>query len=97
MKQKRKTELCLQLREVIAIQTQRSWTTWCPMCCQRAPMIAADDAALAAGRSAREIYGLVEAERLHFREDENGLLYICFASLQSLFAKQGESEKENIW
>jgi hypothetical protein len=97
MKQKRKTELCLQLREVIAIQTQRSWTTWCPMCRQRARMIAADDAALAAGRSAREIYSLVEAERLHFREDENGLLYICFASLQRLFAKQVESGKENIW
>lgn len=53
-------------------------------------MIPANDAALATGRMALEIYRLVEAGRLHFREDENGLLYICFESLQSLVGKKGE-------
>ena len=94
MIQKRKTELRMQLREVVAIRTQRDWTTWCAACRQRARMIAADDAALAMRISAREIYAHVEAGRLHFREDENGLLYICFASLQRLFAKHDESKKE---
>jgi hypothetical protein len=48
-------------------------------------MILADDAALAAKQRAREIYRLVEAGRLHFREDEDGLLCVCVDSLQMLF------------
>jgi len=58
-------------------------------------MIPADDAALAAKQSAREIYRLVEAGLLHYREDENGLLYVCFASLQRLAGKaDGQANQE---
>jgi len=58
-------------------------------------MIPADNAALAAKQSAREIYRLVEAGLLHYREDENGLLYICFASLQRLAGdKDGQTYRE---
>ena len=53
-------------------------------------MILADDAALATGHGAREIYRDVEAGRLHFREDQNGLLYICLESRQKLFGSKQE-------
>ena len=89
-KQRRKTEISLQLNEVVAIRSQRVWTSSCPQCRKRVRMIPADDAALATGHGAREIYSLVEAGRLHFREDETGLLYICFESLQRLVGENSE-------
>ena len=95
MKQKRKTEINLQLSEVVAIRTQKVWLTWCPACRKRVRMISSDDAALAARYGAREIYRLVESGQLHFREDENGLLYICFESLQRLVGNERAIECEN--
>ena len=89
-KRTRRTEISLQLNEVITIRAQRAWLTLCPACRKLVRMIAAEDAALAANYDAREIYRLVEAGRLHFREDENGLLYICLESLQRLVGKNGE-------
>ena len=47
-------------------------------------MVAADEAAMIAGLSAREIYRLVEDGRLHFTEDQRGLLFVCVASLDQL-------------
>ena len=47
-------------------------------------MVAANEAAMIARLSTREIYRLVEAGRLHFSEDQNGLLFVCFASLRQL-------------
>lgn len=95
MKQKRRTEIRFQLNEVVSFRAQRVWATWCPHCRQRRRMIPADDAALAAKQSAREIYRLVEAGLLHYREDENGLLYICVASLQRLAGNQdGQTDQE---
>ena len=89
-KQTRRTEISLQLNEVITIRAQRAWMTLCPACRKRVRMIPAADAALSTGRAGREIYRLVEAGQLHFREDENGLLYICLESLQRLAAKNGD-------
>src|SRR2546425_11358335 len=84
VKRKQKTEIFLQLSETVAIRTQRVWVSWCAECRKRVRMIPADDASLATGQAAREIYRLVEAGRLHFREDEKGLLYVCSNSLQAL-------------
>jgi hypothetical protein len=95
VKQKRKTEISLQLSEVVAIRTQKVWLTWCPACRRQVRMISSDDAALATGQAAREIFRLVEAGRLHFKEDENGLLYICFESLQRLVGNERAIECEN--
>jgi hypothetical protein len=95
VKHKRKTEIRLQLNEVVSFKTERVWATWCAECHQRRRMIPADDAALAAKQSAREIYRLVEAGLLHYREDANGLLYVCFASLQRLAGNQdGQTNQE---
>jgi hypothetical protein len=47
-------------------------------------MVAANEAAMIAKLSTREIYRLVEAGRLHFKEDQNGLLFVCLSSLRQL-------------
>ena len=47
-------------------------------------MVAANEAAMFAGLSARELYRRVEGGQLHFTEDQKGLLYVCAESLQRL-------------
>jgi hypothetical protein len=47
-------------------------------------MVAANEAAMAARLSARELYRRVEAGDLHFSEDQKGLLFVCAESLQRL-------------
>ena len=47
-------------------------------------MIPANEAAMMAKVTARDIYRLVGTGELHFREDRLGLLYICSESLSNL-------------
>lgn len=47
-------------------------------------MVAANEAAVIAGLSARELYRLVEGGRLHFIEDRGGMLYVCSEALKGL-------------
>ena len=46
--------------------------------------VPANEAAMIAGLSAREIFRSVEEDELHFIEDQNGLLFVCIASLGQL-------------
>ena len=84
MKKRRKTEIHFELEEAVAIRTRSALIAYCQECRKQARMIAANEAALGARFSAREIYRLVEAGRLHFTEDRGGLLYVCAESLQQL-------------
>jgi hypothetical protein len=94
VKTKRKTEINLEVEEAIAIRTRRSLLAYCPQCQRQMRMVAADDAALVAHCSAREIYRLVENGGLHYAEDPRGLLYICRLSLEGLL-KAGTPVGEN--
>ena len=47
-------------------------------------MIPANEAAMRAKVTARDIYRLVGTGELHFKEDRLGLLYICSESLGNL-------------
>ena len=47
-------------------------------------MIPANEAAMLAKVTARDIYELVNSNQLHFTEDCYGLLYICSESLGKL-------------
>jgi hypothetical protein len=84
MKKKRRTEIHLEIEEAIAIRTHTVLIAYCQNCRRQARMIAANEAAVVARLSAREIYRFVEAGRLHFTEDQGGLLYVCTDSLQQL-------------
>jgi len=56
----------------------------CPDCGSEVRMIPANEAAMTAKVTARDIYRLVGTGELHFMEDRLGLLYICSESLRSL-------------
>ena len=84
MKTKRKTEINLEIEESVALRQQRIILAYCRQCRKQTRMFAANEAAMIARLSARELYRLVEAGRLHFREDEIRLLYVCAESLQQL-------------
>jgi hypothetical protein len=51
-------------------------------------MVAANEAAVISGLSARGIYRFVEDGRLHFIEDSQGLLFVCLASLRVQFKEK---------
>jgi hypothetical protein len=53
----------------------------CDACGAVVRLVTADDAAALAGTSAREIYRLVEARKIHFIETAQGSLLICLNSL----------------
>jgi hypothetical protein len=78
---KRKTEISLEIEEAVALRTHTVLLAHCPACRKQMRMVAANDAAIIVRRSAREIYQLVESGKLHFIEDQNGLLYVCSDSL----------------
>jgi len=74
----------------VMIETHKVWIIreprhtardWCRECAGTAPMVTADEAARLAGQSARAIYRLVEARRLHYRETPLGALLVCLDSL----------------
>lgn len=84
MKTTRKTEINLEIEEAVAIRQRRVLTAYCEQCRKQTRMVAANEAAMVARLSAREIYRRVEVGHLHFMEDQKGLLYVCAEALQRL-------------
>lgn len=84
MKKTRQTEICLEIEEAVAIRMNSVVIANCRGCRKQTRMLSANEAAMIAKLSTREIYRYVEAGRLHFSEDQNGLLFVCFASLRQL-------------
>jgi hypothetical protein len=81
-KRRRRTEITIETYEVLAIRTSRGLAqVWCPECGELARMVAPEAAARFAGISTRLIYGQIEAGRLHYKENKEGLLLICLRSL----------------
>lgn len=81
LRKKRKTEISLEIEEAVALRTRGVLFALCPGCRKQMRMVAANDAAMIARLSARDIYQLVERGQLHFIEDRHGLLYVCSDSL----------------
>jgi hypothetical protein len=84
VRKKRKTEIHFEIEEAVAIRHRTVLIAYCQQCRKQSRMIAANEAAVVARLSAREIYRLVEAGHLHYTEDQGGLLYVCADSLQQL-------------
>ena len=82
MKRRRRTETTIETYEVLAIRASRGPAqVWCPECGELASMVAPEAAARLAGISTRSIYGQIEAGRLHYEENKEGLLLICLKSV----------------
>ena len=79
-----RTEVSFEIQEEVAIRTHRISLVDCHECQREVRMIPANQAALIAKVTAREIYHGVNMGELHFTEDAYGLLYICSESLRNL-------------
>ena len=66
----------------LRINKRRRWAT-CPRCKEGVEWLSALEATALSGLSEREIFRLVERDRIHFLETELELLLICPRSLES--------------
>jgi hypothetical protein len=88
-KMKRKTEITVETERVVVIRRGRSSVQgWCQECARPVKMLTAEAAASVAGVSRRTIYRWAEAEKVHFTEMPNGVLFICLNSLDE--RRQGD-------
>jgi hypothetical protein len=89
MRKKLRTEIHFEVEEAVAIRTRSVLIAYCQGCRKQARMIGANEAAVMARLSARDIYRAVESGQLHFTEDQGGLLYVCADSLKRLIESRG--------
>ena len=80
---KRRVEITFERERLIVVGSRSvSVTDWCEGCGARARMVMPDEAARLADLTARTIYRLVEARRLHFLESSEAGLLVCLESLK---------------
>ena len=85
MEFKRRTEIFLETKKQRVIQQpELPEPVFCPECGQA--MLTAESAAALFGVNRRAIYRLVETKTAHFSETENGLVLLCWSSLEAVFA-----------
>jgi hypothetical protein len=78
----KRSRITIETRQLLAIRSPRGLVhAWCPACGEQVPMLRAEQAAALAGVSLRAICSQVDAGTLHFTEQTDGLLFICFNSL----------------
>lgn len=78
----KRSRITIETRQLLAIRSPKGLVhAWCPACGEQVQMIRADHAAALAGVSLRVICRWVDAGTLHFNEQADGLLFICFNSL----------------
>jgi hypothetical protein len=88
VKTKKRTEVTIEVDEVIIRRSKETTVAWCGPCAENVRMLEANEAALAAGVSSRAIYREVEAGRLHFVEVEGGSILVCQNSLSRVAPAQ---------
>ena len=84
VKTKRRTEVTIELDEVVIRRSQAVTLAWCDQCGERVQMFTAEAASVAAGLSSRSIYRAVEARRVHFVEIQGGSILVCLNSLSRI-------------
>jgi hypothetical protein len=87
---KRKVEIAFETKKTVVWQRQsETMDAFCESCDTQSLMLGAQPAALRAKLSLRQICQQVERGNLHFKETEEGLLFIC---LMSLYKNPGRLE-----
>jgi len=82
VKTRRRIEITVETDQVLVVKKPgRAVSAWCGECNRRVRMATAEQAALLAGVSTRQLYRWVEASKLHFTETPEGLLLVCLDSL----------------
>ena len=95
---KKTTKLTIETQRVIVIRRlTESCRVMCEACDEVVSFVTADEAAALARLSARAIYRLIEARKLHFIERAEGSSLICLNSLcNSSFAPEPDGLTKNI-
>ncbi len=95
----RKTEITAETHRSLSIKRgHRCQLAWCEECGRQVQMVIADDDAILAGISPREIYQLIETHELHFAETPDGIVFICLSSLRNLVANRcRDRSKHSTW
>jgi hypothetical protein len=79
----KRTEITIETDRIVVLSRRTvSVVSWCNECSQRTKMVTVDEAATIAGVTSRTMYRWADAEKLHFTETAEGVLMICFSSLQ---------------
>ena len=87
---KRRLEITFERERLVVLGSRRvSVTLWCEGCRARVRMVMPDEAARLTGTTARTIYRLVEAGRLHFLEGPEAGLLVCLESLNKISRDAG--------
>lgn len=83
MRTTKRTEITIETDRILVLSRRKvSLVAWCNECSQRTKMVTVDEAATIAGVTSRTMYRWADAEKLHFTETAEGVLMICFSSLQ---------------
>jgi len=79
---KRRTRVVVETRQVWAISRQGMPDRyWCSACAREVRMITPEEAATILRLSPRIIYSWIEAAKVHYTEQPEGLLLVCLDSL----------------
>ena len=82
MTTKRRVRITVETERVLAIRKSKApLASWCERCGSEVRRLTPDEAAALARTSVRAIYRKLEAERLHFKETDDGWILICLNSL----------------
>ncbi|HEX8098530.1 MAG TPA: hypothetical protein VF507_10855 [Pyrinomonadaceae bacterium] len=83
MTERKITEITVETERVTTVSRRpQPLQQWCGPCARVVTMLRAEDAALSAGLSLRQICRLADAGTLHYAETPEGTLFICFDSLR---------------
>ena len=95
MKRTRRIEVTVETDEIAIIRgLQDKVLTLCPECAKTVVMITADQAAMVACTTTREIYRRVEEGSVHVVETPEGFLLVCPRSLHCAGLIPGELTKD---
>lgn len=83
MRANRRTEFTIETEDVLIIRNKKrkSFSADCEICGCNSQMITPRQAALIIQTTQREIFRLVEENKLHFIEFQDGDLFVCAKSL----------------
>ena len=88
---KTRTEIFFEQRESWRISRfDKRETPICPFCFDDAPMLSAENLAIFAETSPREIYRQIERGFVHFVETANREIFVCFASFSKRSLENNE-------
>jgi hypothetical protein len=98
---RRRVEITLERERLLVVERREvSITDWCGACGSRVRMVMPEEAARLTGATARLVYRLVETGQLHYFENPEVGLLICFESLNNIIGDhagpQTDQERKGV-